>query len=170
MDYSLISVAATAITTAKELGKAAMGLRDFNQFAVAMSQINEQLLKAQDSLFTHNSQLSELQGQYFEATEKLRKLEEAIRERGRYSLFEICSGNFVYRVNVTPETSNMGNPSTAEPLHYLCQPCFDKGVKAVLGKTRFMSGPDCQLCPSCDRKIFTGYGSTSGTSGNLVGR
>ena len=152
MDYSLISVTATAITAAKELGKAAMGLRDFNQVAVAMSQINEQLLKAQDSLFTHNSQLAQLQSQYFEATQKLRELEETVRQRGRYSLFELATGNFVYRVNVAPEAGHMGDPTLTEPLHYLCQPCFDKGVKGVLGLVK-LGRLSHHICPLCKRNI-----------------
>lgn len=154
MDYGLISVAATAITTAKELGKAAIGLRDFNQVAVAMSQINEQLLKAQDSLFSHNAQLMGLQQENFEAREELRKLKEALAERGRYSLFELSKGHFVYRMNVTPDQSRTSNPSSSEPLHYICQPCFDSGRKVVLQKYTVM-GTDCGLnCSVCKTQFF----------------
>jgi hypothetical protein len=155
MDFSSISVAVSSLKTAKEIGQAALAFRDFNQTAGAITQINEQLLKAQDGLFAHNSQLMELQQKYFEATEELRKLKEALAERGRYSLFQLSQGVIVYRVNVTPQDSGATDPSAAQPMHYLCQPCFDKGIKSVLQKQSSF-GIQTIDCSVCGTKFRTG--------------
>ena len=149
MDYSLISAAATSIGVAKDLAKAALGLRDFNEFSAVISQLNEQLLNAQDSLFAHNSQIHGLQQQYFDAVEKLRELEKVMAERGNYSLFELSSGFFVYRLNAA---QNGGDTSTAEPLHYLCQLCFDRDrFKSVL-----RIGYGYCHCAGCKQERFIG--------------
>lgn len=153
MDLSSISIAVSSLMQAKEIGQAALAFRDFNETAGAITQINEKLLKAQDGLFAHNTQLMELQQKYFEATDELRKLKEAIAERGRYSLFEFTAGSFVYRVNVAPESSGTGDPGRAEPEHYVCQPCFDRGVKVVLQRRNSM-GADYFDCNACSMRLY----------------
>ncbi|WP_114240136.1 hypothetical protein [Dyella sp. C9] len=154
MDFSQISIAVGALKTAKEIGQAALAFKNFNETAGAIAQINEQLLKAQDGLFAHNSQLMELQQKYFEATEELRKLKEALAQRGRYSLFEISDRVFVYRVDGSPQNRGTGAPSSPEPLHYLCQPCFDKGAKSVLRKKNEW-GVISLECPTCKEEFLT---------------
>jgi hypothetical protein len=125
MDLSLIGAAVSSIGAAKEIGKAALGLRDFNQMATQISEMNAKLLDAQESLFAHNTQLLTLQQQHFETAQKLAEVEKALAEKGRYALFEIVPGSFAYRTHVDPYASAAGNPGAAEPEHYICQPCFD---------------------------------------------
>lgn len=148
MDLSAISAAVSAITVSKELAKAALGVRDFNEMAAVVAKLNEQLLKAQEGLFGHQAQLLALQQEHFETTEKLRKAEKALAERGRYALIELSPGNFAYSANITPVDSEVGNPVSTEPPHNVCQPCFDKGSKAVLRRTVFY-GTEVWTCPVC---------------------
>ena len=155
MDFSVIVSAVSALNSAKELGRAALAIRDFNQFAGAISQINDQLLKAQESLFTHNSQLLDMQQKHLEAREELRNLKETLAERGRYSLVELTKGSFVYRLNVAPSESGTIDPVRPEPVHHLCQPCFDQGVKIVLQRTEFYSIVSLR-CSRCSEKFATG--------------
>lgn len=157
MDFGAITGAITAISAAKDLARAALTVRDANALAVAVSQMNDQLLKAQESLFTHNAALLQLQNQHFETSEELRKLKEAVRERGSYSLVEITHGSFAYRVNVTPEQGGASEPGSAQPPHYVCQPCFDSGVKAVLGRTESDTWGIREICPVCKREIYCGH-------------
>lgn len=145
MDYALISTAFTALSHAKQLGEAMVGVRDFNKVASTVADINGQLLKAQESLFTHNAQLGELQAKYYEACEELRKLKETLAERGRYQLFQLSPGVFVYRASEAP----------SELQHFLCQPCFDSGKKAVLQKNR-KYGTITIDCPLCKQEFRTG--------------
>jgi len=155
MDLSLITAIASAISSAKQLGQAAIGVRDFNEMAPVIAQLNDQLLKAQDAMFKHNSELLVLQQQQFETTEKLRKVEEALAQRGRYTLVELAEGIFVYRVNVAPIAGNVDNPVGTEPAHHVCQSCFDKGVKAVLQRT-VNYGAVSLDCPICKGSFRTG--------------
>lgn len=160
MALSEIGLLISTLTGAKQLAQAALDLRDFNAQAAAIAKINGELLKAQDQLFVHQSQLLQLQEQHFEAREELRKLKEAQSERQRYSLFDLGNGQFVYRVNIAPEESGAGDPTGAEPLHYLCQPCFDGGVKSVLQKlwtnVAFTTNHEFLACSICNAKRYTG--------------
>src|SRR5690242_4880264 len=118
MDISLVTGAVTAIKAARELGSAALKIRDFNQFAGTIAKINDQLLRAQESLFAHNADMLELQQKYFESCEELRKLKAIAAERERYSLQELDRGVFAYQLKSPAGTEG----SEGEPLHYLCQP------------------------------------------------
>lgn len=154
MDFSQISIAVGALKTAKDIGQAALAFRDFNQTAAALTQINEQLLKAQDGLFAHNAQLMELQQRYYDTVEELRKAKESLAERGRYRLFEISDRVFVYEANIGASNGDVGDPNSMEPLHYVCQPCFDKGVKSVLRKHVYWGEVSLE-CPICKEKFAT---------------
>ncbi len=109
-----IQAAFSALKAAKELGAAALELHDFNQAAAAISQINTQLLKAQEGLF-------ELQGAMFEAQAENHRLQEEVRQlkaaqdlRAKYEVVPLSPGNFAYRLKDSPPDK-----------HYVCQPCLD---------------------------------------------
>lgn len=155
LDLSLISTAVRSIGAAKELGQAMLGVRDFNMVASTVTQINEQLLKAQDALFTHNADMSELQQKNIEMLQELRAMKELIAERGRYALFEPTKGYFVYRVKAVESIGHDGNPVAAQPDHCVCQRCFDSGVKVVLQRTSFY-GKVSLSCNACKAEFPTG--------------
>lgn len=163
MDLSLIGAMATAITSAKQLATSALAIRDFNEMAAVVSQLNEQLLKAQESLFSHNTELLGLQQKQFETAEELRKLKEALAERGRYTLFELSDRVFVYQMNVVPALGEASDPVGKEPLHYLCQPCFDKGIKSVLQKYDFYGSISLE-CKICKERFSTGIIEQTGNT------
>lgn len=155
MDYSLIAAANSALTAAKELGRAAMGIRDFNEVAAKISAINDLLLKAQDSLFAHNAQLHALQQEKFDMANRLRELEEKLADRGRYSLVEISDRTFVLGCNQGEKVSGDSALGAVEPKHYICQPCFAKGIKSVLQKDSFYGAIRLE-CPICKGTFPTG--------------
>lgn len=51
------------------------------------------------------------------------------RDRQRYDIAEVCPGHYAYKAQQV-------EGAAAIPLHYLCQPCYDKGVKAILRFTQ----------------------------------
>lgn len=155
MDYSLLAAAGSAISTARDIGKAALALRDFNAFAATISAINDQLLKAQDSLFGHNAQLQALQQENFGMANRLRELEEKLADRGRYTLVEISDRTFVLGVNTEVQLTASDPTHVAEPHHYICQPCFAKGIKSVLQKYNFCGAISLE-CPLCKERFDTG--------------
>jgi hypothetical protein len=146
MDWTAVGAITASISAARDIAKGLAATRDQALINEKTAALLEQLLKAQEGLLSHNAALLQLQGEHFEASEKLRKLEEAARERGRYTLVDLGNRRFAYRVNIPPQESGAGNPSSAEPLHYVCQPCFDKGIKSVLQSRLRAPGLECTTC------------------------
>ena len=132
MDFSSIATAIASLKSAQELAAATLGVRDFNQSAAAIAQINEQLLAAQQGLLAHNTMLLQLQSEHFEATKELRDLKDALSQKAGYELFDLGGGVIVYRANLAPQQAGTGSPSSSQPEHYLCQPCYDGGTRVVL--------------------------------------
>lgn len=157
MDYSLIATASTALGAARDLAKAAVGVRDFTQMATTVSQISDQLLKAQDSLFAHNAQLHALQQENFSLTNRLRELEEKDAERRRYALVEISDRTFVLGLKDREQLAaeNLLEGWFAEPHHHICQPCMAKGIKSVLQKHSVWGSVSLD-CSVCKEKFSTG--------------
>jgi hypothetical protein len=142
MDISLITAASGALNAAREIGKAAIGIRDSNQLAVTVSQLNDQILKAQDALFSHQSQLLAIQQELIQTQEKLRQAEKLIKDRGAYHLVALSPGVFVYGSNPVEDGADI------QPAHYLCQPCFDIGKTGILirKETAAHITHGCPLC------------------------
>lgn len=149
MDFSLISAAASSLRMATEIGAAALSLRDFNQLASEMAKMNGELLKAQQALFAHQTTLLDIQAKYAEATKELAQAHHTLQQRERYALFEIGAGKFVYRSQPAQGQENSGIAITGEPVHYLCQSCFDAGRKLVLQLFPDAADGPVAQCPSC---------------------
>lgn len=141
MDFTSLQAAATGIATAQQLLASALGVRDFNASAATLARANEQLLNVQQQLFAHMAVAMQLQQDLFDSSKKLRQLEERQDERKRYALSAIFPGVFAYRY----QSVNLEKGQIADPVHFLCQPCFDKGIKAVLVRHNDI----CWTCPSC---------------------
>ena len=149
MDWTAIGSITTSISAARDIAKGIAAMRDITLINEKTAALMEQLLKAQESLLAHNSMLLQLQNEHFEAREELRKLQETLSERGRYTLVELAPRQLAYRVNVAPQLSGTDDPGPSEPLHYACQPCFDKGIKAVLQGDYSLAIPKGLRCPVC---------------------
>lgn len=138
MDLSLIAAANSAISAARDLVKATVGVRDFNQLATTLSALKEQLLKAQDSLFDHNGQLFALQQEVFTLKDALRQKESELLEAQQtiaelkqkrlaleqYEHFQFPHGGWAYRLK-----ASASDPENA-PTY--CASCFDEGKLAVM--------------------------------------
>ena len=111
-------------------------------------QLGDQLIDAQIAILS-------LQKEVLEKTEELRKLRESISEKEKYSLVETVPGrgNFAYARNVSPVESHSGAPVMTEPFHYVCQRCFDNGIKSVLQR-RFENSTPIFFCPVCETVIL----------------
>ncbi len=153
MDWSAVGAITSSISAARDIAKGLSAIRDQALISERTSALLEQLLKAQEGLLAHNTALLQIQQEHFEAREELRKLKEAASERGRYTLVELIPGNLAYRVNIPPQESGASQPDGAEPLHYLCQPCFDKGIKSVLKYRNLHIRGDTWTCSVCGAEI-----------------
>jgi len=158
MDLSLIGAATAALSAARDIGKSAIGIRDFNQMATAISQLNDQLLKAQDSLFSHQAQLLTMQQEVFGLKDTLRQKEAALvdaqdeiadlkqkkLELDQYERFLHVGGGWAYhRKDASADNED-------EPAY--CANCFEQEHLSVLqpgtGQNRTQL-----VCHRCDSKI-----------------
>lgn len=103
VDLGLVASAATALSSAVDISRAALEIRDGTKVSTAVSQVHQALLEAYKTLLLHNAELLDLQKQHLEATQELAKIRETVAQRGRYSLFELGPGAVVYRVDARPE-------------------------------------------------------------------
>ncbi|QVN18740.1 hypothetical protein [Burkholderia pyrrocinia] len=157
MDVSLLNAAVMSITAAKELGKAAIGLRDFNELAATVTQLNDQILKAQDSLFMLQGELFREQQKYFEAEKKVRELEKLIEDRGKLVLVDIGRGLRAYQIEDDGVPGAEGSPARSQPLNIFCQPCFDgKGLRSTLQPHLYMGSFTGYECRVCKERFLTG--------------
>ncbi|WP_313645615.1 hypothetical protein [Stenotrophomonas sp.] len=155
MDFSSISTAIASLKTAQEIAVSALSVRDFNQSAAAIAQINEKLLAAQQGLLAHNTMLLQLQSEYFNATEELRKLKESIAKKDSYPLVDLGMGALAYAVHV--DTAGHGDPKVAEPQHYICQICWDRdGVRSVLQRPARYNSELRRVCNNCGKELLIG--------------
>lgn len=138
-----------ALTITRQALCAALNARDFDQAAFQLAKLSDALLNTQGAAFRQTKVLFELQQQHMADARQIKELQEAILERDRYSLFEISERVFVYRSKVGNEGQGGGEPGALEPEHYVCQPCFDKGLRVVLQRWPFYMGARALRCPGC---------------------
>lgn len=151
VDFSQISAAVTAIGAASEIGKSLLGIRDSTIGNAKIIEIQELLLKAQNSLFAHNSELHKLQQENFDLANRLRALEEKQTKQSQYSLVEIGKGGFVLEKIHSLENI----PDSIQTKSYFCQPCFSGGREVVLQRGVFYTSVHLD-CPVCKNQILTG--------------
>lgn len=160
MDISSIVGSLVAI---KDLVAGAVDERDRNKLATIQSDLTNKIAEAQTQLLQLLGTVIEQQRLIPVLEQRIRELEAAQAEKARYKLAKVgASGEFfAYQLRSAAELGE----AAGEVDHFLCQPCFDIGKKAVL--TGNGSGFWC--CPVCKHGRDTGTGSNvafSGTSRN----
>jgi hypothetical protein len=145
MDISAVSSGFSALQGLLGIAKNIVEVRDLTKLASIQVELQQRILDVQGAMLDMQEKLAAKS----EALDALKahtaKLENATRDRERYALHEISPGAFVYR-------RRDGVPPP-EPMHYLCQPCLDKGVKAVLQLMVSGLHGKIQNCPVCNRHI-----------------
>lgn len=144
MEPGSILTALSTISTALGAAKTALEVRDFIATGAEIAKVTQELLNLQQQFLAMNTSQFQLLQEKMTLVERVRELEKERANRESYSLVEVFPGSFVYRINDRPEAAGSGEPVIAEPSHFVCQPCFDKGHKAVL--QRAGSGWSCPLC------------------------
>ena len=128
-----------------QIANAYMNERDREKLAALKIELTDKILDLQ-------TKISEVQGAVIlerealrVAQERIRDLESDQREKARYELAKLGTGGdfFAYRLRPQSELPER----TSEPTHFVCQPCFDAGKKAVL-----FVGEHVAICPICSRQ------------------
>jgi hypothetical protein len=142
---SAIASARQAISELRTIATTLTDIRDFNKLPAIQAELNQRILDLQEAVLELQSQFAANSDALDAFKARLTRLEATERERKRYALYEIRPGVFVYR--------RRKEVKPPEPDHYLCQPCFDKGVKVVLEAQKSDVGAKMQTCPVCARRI-----------------
>lgn len=153
MDFSQGAAIVATLNGAREIVRGLINQRDAQKLSSVQSQLTEHIINAQAQLAELLAVLVERTGRIAELEEQVRDLKRDQLERHRYELAELGPrGALAYRLKPAAALSER----QSEPPHFVCQPCFDKGVKAVLQFGGAM-GIRTFHCPVCN-KTFNGGG------------
>jgi cell division protein FtsB len=119
-----LMAAMSALSSALGLAKTAIEARDEAKLDAALADINTKHLALSMAGLQLAEALSACQAAKSELERENRDLHSKIADRKRYLLHELAPGQIAYR--------SAPDGESAEPEHYLCQVCYDKGVKSVL--------------------------------------
>jgi len=104
------------------------------------SKLLSQVITLQQTLMQLQSENHSLLNLKHEAEQLALELQAKLAERSRYELYELAPGKLVYAPK--PDAND------AQPAHYLCQNCYDKGIKSVLRRIG-PSAHDSQISWMC---------------------
>jgi len=140
-----ISALIAGLTYAHTLAGALVNERDSQKAAAIKIELTEKITAAQVQLSQVLAAVIDKDATIHRLAERNRDLEAAQREKERYRLARIGVGEaFAYQLRPAAELTERND----EPTHFVCQPCFDSGRKAVLQ----LQGAYAS-CPVCEVKI-----------------
>ena len=142
-----IGAALTSARALLNMATAAIEARDDAKLKAALIDLNSKLMDASLVALNTIEKSAELQAALHVAQREKADLQRQIDERSRYTLAKISENRdvFAYASHPAQEGGDV-------PLHYLCQLCYDKGIKAVLQGGDFY-GTSTYDCPNCKQTI-----------------
>ncbi len=117
-----IATALSGIKGLIELAKTGLDARDDAKVKSALSDMSEKLLAAYGTALQMAEKNSELQATLREMERSHADLKSKVDERSQYQLVPLGPGGHAYQASL----------NQAQQPVYLCQNCYDKGVKSVL--------------------------------------
>ena len=119
-----LAAALASARTALELIKLGVAARDEAKVQAALIEANMRLLDLSTAALSLAEKNGALVAQLAAAQSENRQIKAKLDDRAAYALHEVRPGAFVYAAKAAGDGS--------KPAHYLCQPCYDKGIKTVL--------------------------------------
>jgi hypothetical protein len=148
VDMAAIAGAATALRSAYELSKAALGVRDEAMIRAKVIEMQAEISSALASAIT-------AQTDQFAALDRVRELEKEVTElkawdveKSRYELKEVGPGAFARAVKPDARGS--------DPMHYICPTCYERGKKTPLQALSLVEqrrGGDIRTCSTCKTAV-----------------
>lgn len=151
-DLSAIAAALSSLKAAKDISQAMVGLRDAAAFQEKRLELNSKILDAQEAAFAAHQERTALLERVSNLEKELADAKAWEAEKQRYELQSVYAGAFAYVLK--PQAQG------AEPAHWLCAACYDKGQKSVLqrGAGSHGRGEWPYICPNCKSAIYTTQG------------
>lgn len=119
-----LMAAMSALSTALGIAKTAVEARDEAKINVALAEINTKQLALSMAALHLAESLSACQAAKSDLERENRDLVRELDDRKRYVLHALAPGRIAYRFAPLPDS--------LEPEHYLCQLCYDQGIKSVM--------------------------------------
>lgn len=116
-----ISSALSSAKAAFDILSTSIAARDEAKIQAALTDLQRKHTELTASAMAHIEKAFNLQSDLLKAKDEISKLKTEINQKESYDLFEVASGKFCCKSN-----------KEGSPLHYLCQPCWDRGIKSVL--------------------------------------
>lgn len=142
-----IGAALSSARALLNIATAAIEARDDAKLKAALIDLNSKLMDASLVALNTIGKSAELQAALHVAQREKADLQRQIDERSRYTLAKISEDREVFAY-----VSQPAQEGDDAPPHYLCQLCYDKGVKAVLQGGDFY-GAKTYDCPNCKQSI-----------------
>lgn len=101
--------------------KTGVEIRDDNKVKVGISDFADKYITLQSTAMRIQQENMEMLERIRQSEAKCQELETNAAEKAKYELHEFKPGVFAYKYN-----------QNDKPEHYVCQNCFDKGIKSVL--------------------------------------
>ena len=142
-----IGAALTSAKTLYDTARAAMEARDDAKLKTAMVELQGKLHDATQAAITSISEAMTLQKDLRAAQDELAEIKRKQADRERYALTQLPGEGKQFAFARKPSAEG-----DDEPPHYLCQGCYDKGIKAVLQGGDFYNTKTYD-CPNCKQTI-----------------
>lgn len=138
-----ITAAISTFKAALGIAQVALAARDEAKVKEALQDMSERLFSLSQAALAMAEKNMALQASLAEVNAKHAQVEAKLAERGSYELAEASSGVFAYK-----------SLDSSKAPHYLCQPCYDKGIKTVLRRLEHHDGVEFWTCAADSRHGF----------------
>jgi hypothetical protein len=138
---------------AGDVAKGLVDIRDTVKFGQEVIKLQNQILAAQRGALGAQARETEQATEIRDLRDQLTKLEAWEAEKLRYRMVQLPPSVFVQEL--IPEKAN------GEPLHYICQTCFQRGKKSILHGDQQYNGIHHLECHECGTKYKVGHFSGS---------
>lgn len=150
MDFTGLAAITGGLSSALDIGKAAVAARDAAKLSDAVLEMRDKIMDAQQRVMLLGAEAMALRDELGRAKDEALKLKAALQDRGSYELATVFNGATAYKPKVEP---GKDGGDAAQPTHYVCQRCFDVGIKVVL-QPRFEEGQSVGLrCTGCNTTL-----------------
>lgn len=157
-DMGSLLAALNGMKTAKDLAVAALDARDANRMSAAVTQLNSQIINAQQGILELQAGMLQMLAENHRLQEEINQSKAAQNLRARHEPVQLCPGHFAYRLKESPQDR-----------HYVCQPCLDvrRQEVSLMRRDRGAYGVD-YFCPECKVSWHSDEASLRGTSPGLA--
>jgi hypothetical protein len=149
VDMAAIASAASALKTAIDIGRTALGLRDTASIRTKVTEMQGEISSALASAIAAQQDQIAILKHVGELEKEIADLKTWEAEKRRYSLRELPPGVFVRALK--PEMAG------GEPPHFICETCFQRGKKRILNSDEERNGIYHLKCHECDTTLRIGH-------------